>query len=467
MLVGVLALGIAPSACTASGRAGDHAVRPMRASATATPQHHRSGNLSVQLVVEASGDLLIHSAVFDRALVLGGGHHYNFAPMFTEIKPYIQGADLALCHVETPMTPAPPTGYPTFNTPPALATAIRQTGWRACSTAGTHSLDQGQTGVDDTIRALDQAGVAHAGTFSSAAAQKTPLIMTVKSVRVAFLAYTELTNGIPSPHPWSVNRASAAQILSDAHRARLDGAKVVIVNIHWGDENVAQPSSFQLALASKLTRSPDITAIVGQHVHVVQPIRIINGKLVVFGEGNLISNQTSACCPAASQDGMIVLLTITVDSHGARVSYIRYVPVWVRHPDYVVLPAGTAWRTDRADAAALRASYERTVTVAGRGPLIQPIPARLLSGAYQPRTGGRPVAGAPGGHERPAGGSSPTCSLVSFTWIPGSTPVTAVTGMATSLCPHKCPSRSRTWVTWWSSALTRKPCTCPISPSRA
>ena len=127
------------------------------------------------------------------------------------------------------MTPAAPTGYPTFNTPPELATAIRQTGWRACSTAGTHALDQGQRGVDDTIRALDRAGVAHTGSFSSAAAQRTPLIMTVKGVRVAFLAYTELTNGIPSPHPWSVNRASAARILSDAHRARRDGAKVVIV----------------------------------------------------------------------------------------------------------------------------------------------------------------------------------------------------------------------------------------------
>ena len=112
-------------------------------------------------------------------------------------------------------------------------------------------------------------------------------------------------------------------------------------------------------------------------MHIVQPIRILNGKLVVFGEGNLISNQTSACCPAASQDGMIVLLTITVDSHGARVTLVRYVPVWVRHPDYVVLPAGVAWRTDPADAAALRASYERTVAVAGRGLRIQPLPARL------------------------------------------------------------------------------------------
>jgi poly-gamma-glutamate synthesis protein (capsule biosynthesis protein) len=216
-------------------------------------------------------------------------------------------------------------------------------------------------------------------------------------------------------NPWPVNRASAAQILADAHRARADGAKVVIVNIHWGDQYVARPSSFQLALASTLGRSPDITAVVGQHVHIVQPIRILHGKLVVFGEGNLISNQTSACCPAAAQDGMIVLLTITVDSHGARVTFIRYVPVWVRHPDFVVLPAGTAWRTDPADAAALRASYERTIAAAGRGPRIQPIPAHLLPAARpapritSQRTGRqrKRIASGAGGASPPGLGTSP------------------------------------------------------------
>ena len=373
----VAALVIAAGGCAVFGHGDTPTAHHPRASAAAAPTQRRNESPSVQFVVEASGDLLIHSAIFERALALGGGRYYDFAPFFEQIKPYIKGADLPLCHVETPMTPAPPTGYPTFNTPPALATAIAQTGWRACSTAATHTLDQGQTGVDDTIRALDHAGVLHTGSFSSAAAEATPLIMTVKGVRVAFLAYTELTNGIPSPHPWSVNRANAAQILSDAHRARMDGAQVVIVNLHWGDENVTVPSSFQLALADQLTRSPDITAIVGQHVHVVQPIRTLNGKLVVFGEGNLISNETSACCPAASQDGMIVLLTISVDSRAARVTFIHYVPIWVRHPDFVVLPAGTAWRTDPADAAALRASYDRTVAAAGRGPQIQPIPDRL------------------------------------------------------------------------------------------
>ena len=94
-------------------------------------------------------------------------------------------------------------------------------------------------------------------------------------------------------------------------------------------------------------------------------------------DGPAKMNEASACCPAASQDGMIVLLTISVDSHGARVTLIHYVPIWVRHPDFVVFPAGTAWRTDPADAADLRASYDRTVAAAGRGPQIQPIPDRL------------------------------------------------------------------------------------------
>lgn len=366
---GVTAVVVGSGAVSHPGRAARAPVAPAAPRALRPPAR-------VVFTVEASGDLLIHSPVWERALALGGGRRYDFAPLFARIEPYIRGIALPLCHVETPMTPARPAGYPIFNTPPALAGAIRQVGFKACSTAATHTLDQGQTGVDDTVDALDRAGVLHTGSFKSAAAQRRPLLMTIKGVRVAFLAYTEITNGIPSPHPWSVNRTVAAQILADARRARRAGARVVIVNIHWGEENVSQPSAFQLGLARVLTRSPDITAVVGQHVHVVQPIRRINGKLVVFGEGNLISNQTSACCPAAAQDGLIALLTIIVDAHGARVSLVRYVPIWVRHPDFLVIPAADAGR-DPADAAALRASYARTVAAVGRSADVQPVPAQL------------------------------------------------------------------------------------------
>jgi poly-gamma-glutamate synthesis protein (capsule biosynthesis protein) len=301
--------------------------------------------------------------------------------MFTQIKPYIEGASLALCHMETPMTSAPPTSYPIFNTPPELAKAVAQTGWDACDTASNHSLDQGQDGIDQTGKTVDSVGIPHDGSFPSPAAQRKPVILKVHGnggeLKLGFLAFTTDTNGIPSPHPWSVNRASGARILADARRARRDGAQAVVVNLHWGDEYIAQPSSVQLQLARRLTRSPAITAVVGQHVHVVQPIRFIHRKAVVFGEGNLISNQIGSGHPTASQDGMIVLLTIRVDSRGARVTVIHYVPIWVRPQTFVVLPAGTAWRADHTDAAALRASYRRTVAAVGRTPRIQPIPAHL------------------------------------------------------------------------------------------
>jgi len=94
MLSGACALALAAGAC-ASGSPGGQAVQHSQARAVATPLHRRSENHVIQFVVEASGDLLIHKPVWERALVLGGGRHYNFAPLFARIKPYVRHADLA------------------------------------------------------------------------------------------------------------------------------------------------------------------------------------------------------------------------------------------------------------------------------------------------------------------------------------------------------------------------------------
>ncbi len=327
----------------------------------------------INLVIEANGDLLIHSPVFNRALEDGGGSHYDFSPMLRYLKPIISKTDLAVCHVEVPMTSGPPKGYPLFNSPPALARSILSTGWNACDTASNHTLDQGQSGVDQTIANLDAVGIAHTGSWSSARSRATPLVINVDGVRVAWLAYTQMTNGIPSPHPWSVGIASAPVILADAKEARRLGAQVVIVNVHGGEEYQHEPSAFQLNLAKELTASPLITAVVGQHVHVVQPIRWFNGKPVVFGEGNLLSNQSSACCPAASQDGYLALLNLRVTDGKATVRRVDYVPVWVRHPDFVVLPVHMARRKGLAPEAELKASWDRTTGVVGSSPTIRPL----------------------------------------------------------------------------------------------
>src|SRR5919106_264290 len=189
----------------------------------------------VRFTLSVSGDLLIHSPVYERALSLGGGGRYDFAPLFGQIRPYVKGADLAFCHVEVPMTPAAPASYPIFNTPPELAEAISKTGWEACGTASNHSLDQGQEGIDETLKALDRAGVEHTGSYASKKESGRILMLGAKGVRVAYLAYTTDTNGIPPPKPWSLDvTENPDAVIADARRARKQGADAVLVNMHWG-----------------------------------------------------------------------------------------------------------------------------------------------------------------------------------------------------------------------------------------
>jgi Bacterial capsule synthesis protein PGA_cap len=325
--------------------------------APAAPEH------PVRLTVAASGDLLIHTPVAQRALALGGGRRYDFAPLFAPVRRAIAGADLALCHVETPLVPGPVRGYPVFRTPTGLARSIKRVGWDACSTASNHSLDAGQYGINTTLRVLRRAGVRATGTARSARGRRRVAMTRVKGVRVAFLSYTAVSNGQAGPHPWSLNWASPRSILRDARRARRRGARIVIVNLHWGGEFVSSVTPQQRALARRLTTSPAIDAIVGQHAHVAQPIRRVRGKPVVFGEGNLISNQTVACCPAASQDGLIALIDFVVrPGRPARARRIRYLPTWVRHPDLTVVPATPG-----------SPSWRRTVSTAGKRNGIRPL----------------------------------------------------------------------------------------------
>jgi hypothetical protein len=82
---------------------------------------------------------------------------------------------------------------------------------------------------------------------------------------------------------------------------------------------------------------------------------------VVFGSGNLLSSQTAACCPAATQDGVLVRLQLRVGPKRARVERITYVPTWVRHPDYTILRAARG-----------SVSWRRTVAAAGRNRRVRP-----------------------------------------------------------------------------------------------
>ncbi|MEU1217713.1 CapA family protein [Streptomyces microflavus] len=250
----------------------------------------------------ASGDVLPHSSVIDRAGADAGGQGYDFSPMLKGVAPVVSRADLAICHMETVYGKkgGPYTGYPSFKSPPEVATALRATGFDSCSTASNHTLDDGSEGVDRTLGALDAAGIRHAGSARSAAEAARPTILPAgpgkRAAKVAHLAYTYGTNDIPLPagKPWTVNVTDERKIVAEARKARRAGADVVVLSAHWGTEWQDEPDAGQLELAERLTASqqggrPDLDLIIGTHAHVPQAYEKVNGTWVVYGMGDQIA----------------------------------------------------------------------------------------------------------------------------------------------------------------------------------
>ncbi|MFV2119555.1 CapA family protein [Streptomyces sp. Act-28] len=246
----------------------------------------------------ATGDVLPHASVIRAARADANGTGHDFRPMLAGVAPVISAADLAICHMETVYGEdgGPFTGYPSFRSPPQIADALRATGYDSCSTASNHTLDAGPEGIRRTLEHLDRVGVEHAGSARTAEEASIPTLLRAGGARVAHLAYTYGTNGIPVPadRPWAVNLIDESRVLSDARAAREAGADVVVVSLHWGTEWQTAPDRRQLALGRALTAAttdgrPDVDLILGTHAHVPQAYEKVNGTWIVYGMGDQIA----------------------------------------------------------------------------------------------------------------------------------------------------------------------------------
>jgi poly-gamma-glutamate capsule biosynthesis protein CapA/YwtB (metallophosphatase superfamily) len=292
-------------------RFSERAAAIARANAAYVAAHPR------EFTLVATGDVLLHTPLWDQASAdaASAGHpgRHDFRPMLAGIRPVVSDADVAICHMETPVAPAggPFSSYPSFSVPPEIAPALAATGYDACTTASNHTYDRGADGVTRTLDALDAAGLRHAGSARSPQEATTTTMLDVDGVRVALLSYTFGFNGIPAPggETWRSNQIDERRILADAALARRRAADVVVVAIHWGDEYDHAPNGQQQALAPRLIASPDIDLLLGHHAHVVQPIEAIGDEWVVYGMGNLVSNQGSQ--GPDKLEGLLVRFTFT------------------------------------------------------------------------------------------------------------------------------------------------------------
>ena len=325
----------------------------------------------VEFTIAATGDTLVHGPVADAAAVHGqaSGRRFDFRPMFAAVRPLIAGADLAICHLETPLSAddANLSYYPVFTVPREVAGALAHAGYDLCSTASNHAFDGGASGVEETLDVLDDNGIGHAGMARRPAEARRAATFEVGGAKVALLSYTYGLNGfsLPAGQPYLVRSIDPPQILADARRARRQGADFVAVSLHWGLEYQSAPTSEQKTIARTLLKADSVDVILGHHAHVVQPIARVGRKYVVFGMGNFLSNQSWECCPEQTQDGVIVRLSVRENAAGKlRVAGVRYTPTWVNRGPFEILPVAGALRSPDTPpelGAELQESWTRTV----------------------------------------------------------------------------------------------------------
>lgn len=270
--------------------------------------------------VVVTGDVLLHPPLWDQAArdgVAEGHREPDFAPLLSAQRPYLVDADLAICHLETPIA-APgesPEGFPLFAVPPQIVPALAATGYDACSTASNHTEDQSNAGVDATLDALDAAGIAHNGSYRTAAAAAQPTLLNTPGGTVALIAATYGLNTDAPPDPsWRVDIIDVPTILARAAAARAAGADLVVVALHSGTEYDHDPTRTQQSVATELLESPAVDFVYGHHAHVVQPLEQINDKWVAYGLGNTVA--AHGISDLANREGLLVRVQFSSAADG-------------------------------------------------------------------------------------------------------------------------------------------------------
>ena len=249
------------------------------------------------LSIAAVGDLNLGRGLAHQHLMKGD----TLYP-FQKLLDSLHSADVLFGNLESPI--APPshliedTGSFVFTAPAVAATTLSRAGFTIVSTANNHAWDAGLAGVLETLRQLDRAKVAHAGTGRTRAEAERPTILRVRGWKVAVLAATRVFN----PAPLTFEKHPGAQHIAWADTAWLypairslkatHAADLVIVSVHGGVELDSTPRAWQRDLfRGAVDAGADI--VLGHHPHVLQRVEWYRRRPIVYSLGNFVFWQGS------------------------------------------------------------------------------------------------------------------------------------------------------------------------------
>lgn len=253
---------------------------------------------SMQIVM--IGDMLMHDSLLKSAKLDTGG--YNFEHLFTNVKGFIEEADLAMVNQETIIGGSVfgYTGYPSFNTPSELVDAEVKAGFDVLLFATNHAYDKGAKGVRNCMEYLESThpDLGYVGINRSAEDRENIYTYEANGITVAILNYTYGHNGVKLPKDlkYLINELDEEKVRSDIRKAE-EIADFTIVCPHWGTEFKHTKDAKQENWTTVFLEE-GVDLVLGTHPHVVQPVEWVtheNGHqmLVYYSIGNFINGTNS------------------------------------------------------------------------------------------------------------------------------------------------------------------------------
>ena len=245
----------------------------------------------------AVGDNLIHKPIYNQAAARTS-EGYDFSYAYENFADIISQPDVAILNQETIIsTEHNVSTYPMFNSPIEVGEEMLELGFDVFNIATNHSIDCGEKGLVSAINFWKEKNAITCGAYLNREDYSDIPMHEVNGVKIAYLGFTDSTNGLSLPDDSEVIlvRASEETRLQQRIIDAKAVADVVVVSAHWGNEYTHEPTDSQRQLARKLA-SWGADVIIGTHPHVIQPVEYIDNEdgsrtLVAYSLGNFISAQ--------------------------------------------------------------------------------------------------------------------------------------------------------------------------------
>ncbi|WP_418403951.1 CapA family protein [Blautia sp.] len=255
----------------------------------------------VSLTVSVVGDCTLGTDEnFDYDTSLNAYYeNYGADYFFSNVKSIFSADDLTIANFEGTLTDSEDREDKeyAFKAPAEYAGILTSGSVKAVNTANNHSHDYGDQGYEDTISALDSAGILNFGYDKT-------VVTEVKGIKVGLVGIYELKDHLERKE----------QLKQNIAKVKAEGAQITIVIFHWGNEKEEVPDSNQTTLAH-LAIDEGADLVCGHHPHVLQGIEEYKGKNIVYSLGNFCfgGNQYPS-----DMDTMIFQQTFTVDQNGVK-----------------------------------------------------------------------------------------------------------------------------------------------------